>query len=120
MGEGPTLVWGPIAHPYLYRTVKALAERLEIPLSAEPAPRYSATDSDAMQVVAEGIPNIILGIPLRYMHTPVEMVMLKDLTRAAGPIVWGNSGGVSDCTINGSKPARRIRSRSHRGERKIF
>ena len=83
MGEGPTLMWGPIAHPYLYKTVKELAEQLEIPLSVEPAPRYSATDSDAMLVVAEGIPNVILGIPLRYMHTPVEMIMLKDLTRVA-------------------------------------
>ncbi len=83
MGEGPTLMWGPIAHPYLYKTVKELAEQLEIPLSAEPAPRYSATDSDAMQVVAEGIPNVILGVPLRYMHTPVEMIVLKDLTRVA-------------------------------------
>lgn len=36
-----------------------------------------------MQVVAEGIPNIILGVPLRYMHTPVEMVMVKDLMRVA-------------------------------------
>jgi putative aminopeptidase FrvX len=83
MGEGPTLIWGPITHPYLYQTVKELAESLEIPLSVEPAPRYSATDSDAMQVVAEGIPNIILGVPLRYMHTPVEMVKVIDLTRVA-------------------------------------
>ena len=83
LGEGPTLMWGPIAHPFLYKTIKELAERLEIPLTAEPAPRYSATDADAMLVVAEGIPNIILGIPLRYMHTPVEMVMLKDLHRVA-------------------------------------
>lgn len=83
MGEGPTLMWGPIAHPFLYKSVKELAERLEIPFSLEPAPRYSATDADAMQVVAEGIPNLILGIPLRYMHTPVEMVMVKDLTRVA-------------------------------------
>ncbi|HSB67377.1 MAG TPA: hypothetical protein VLD65_12430 [Anaerolineales bacterium] len=83
MGEGPTLMLGPVTHPYLYKTVQGLAERLEIPLSVEPAPRYSATDSDAMQVVAEGIPNIILGVPLRYMHTPVEMVKLVDLNRVA-------------------------------------
>ena len=83
LGEGPTLVWGPVAHPYLYKVVKELAEKLEIPLALEPAPRYTATDSDAMVVVAEGIPNLILGIPLRYMHTPVEMVKLKDLERVA-------------------------------------
>jgi len=83
MGEGPTLMWGPITHPFLYKTVKELAERMEIPVTVEPAARYSATDSDAMLVVAEGIPNIILGVPLRYMHTPVEMVKVKDLTRVA-------------------------------------
>ena len=81
MGEGPTLMWGPVVHPFLYKTFKELAERLEIPFSVEPAPRYSATDSDVMQVVAEGIPNIVLGVPLRYMHTPVEMIKLKDITR---------------------------------------
>ena len=83
MGQGPTLMWGPIAHPYLYKTVKELAERLEIPLSIEPAPRYSATDSDMMQVAVEGIPNIIIGIPLRYMHTPVEMIATNDLNQVA-------------------------------------
>ncbi len=83
LGEGPTLAWGPIGHPYLFKKMKELADKLEIPLALEPAPRYSATDSDAMLVVAEGIPNLVLGIPLRYMHTPVEMVKLKDIERAA-------------------------------------
>lgn len=82
IGKGPTLMWGPVVHPFLYKTINKLAEQLEIPLSIEPAPRYSATDSDAMLVVAEGIPNMVIGIPLRYMHTPVEMVALKDIDRA--------------------------------------
>jgi endoglucanase len=82
LGKGPTLGWGPVVHPFLFKTIKELAERLEIPLSTEPTPRYSGTDSDAMVSVAEGIPNVIIGIPLRYMHTPVEMVSLKDITRA--------------------------------------
>jgi putative aminopeptidase FrvX len=82
IGKGPTLVQGPNIHPFLFNTFKELAERLEIPFSVEPTPRNSGTDSVAMQVVAEGIPNMVVGIPLRYMHTPVEMVALKDVTRA--------------------------------------
>ena len=82
IGKGPTLIWGPMVHPVLYKKIKKLAKKLDIPLSSEPAPRYSGTDTDAMQVVAEGIPNMVIGIPLRYMHTPVEMVALEDITRA--------------------------------------
>jgi len=82
IGKGPTLVWGPNVHPYVFNTFKNLAEKLEIPFSIEPTPLNSGTDSVAMQVVLEGIPNMVVGIPLRYMHTPVEMIALKDLTRA--------------------------------------
>lgn len=82
LGKGPTIVWGPNIHPYLFDTVKELADRLEIPYKVEVAPRHTGTDAYGIQVVAEGIPSIVVGIPLRYMHTPVEMVMIKDITRA--------------------------------------
>lgn len=82
IGKGPTLILGPNVHPFLYNTFKELADRLEIPFSVEPTPKNSGTDSVAMQVTAEGIPNMVVGIPMRYMHTPVEMVALKDITRA--------------------------------------
>jgi putative aminopeptidase FrvX len=82
LGKGITLEWGPNTHPVLYKVLKELAERLEIPFSLEPIPTASGTDTYAMQVVAEGIPNIVIGIPLRYMHTPAEMVAIKDIARA--------------------------------------
>jgi len=47
----------------------------------ELVPRHSGTDTYAMQVTAEGIPTMVIGIPLRYMHTPVEVVSLKDIQR---------------------------------------
>jgi tetrahedral aminopeptidase len=81
LGKGPTLGFGPNLHPFLHRSLKDLAEKLEIPYSVEVLPRHSGTDAYAMQVAAEGIPTMVIGIPLRYMHTPVEMVTYKDIQR---------------------------------------
>jgi len=82
LGKGPTLAMGPNMHPYLFKKMKELADQLEIPYSVEMVPRHSGTDTYAMQVTAEGIPTMVVGIPLRYMHTPVEVVSLKDIQRA--------------------------------------
>jgi endoglucanase len=81
LGKGPTLAFGPNMHTYLFTKFKELADRLEIPYAVEMVPRHSGTDTYAMQVTAEGIPTMVLGIPLRYMHTPVEMVAIKDIQR---------------------------------------
>jgi endoglucanase len=81
LGKGPTLGFGPNIHTYLFKKFKELADELEIPHAVEMVPRHSGTDTYAMQVTAEGIPTMVLGIPLRYMHTPVEMVALKDIQR---------------------------------------
>ena len=81
LGKGPTLGFGPNIHTYLFKKFKDLADQLEIPYAVELVPRHSGTDTYAMQVTAEGIPTMVLGIPLRYMHTPVEVVSLKDIQR---------------------------------------
>jgi putative aminopeptidase FrvX len=81
LGKGITFGYGPNIHPYLFRQFKELAEHLEIPYATEIMPKSSGTDGMAMQITAEGIPNFVLGIPIRYMHTPVEMVALKDIQR---------------------------------------
>ena len=83
LDQGPTLGWGPPIHPALYRAFKELAERLEIPYHTEPMPAGSGTDADAMQISAQGIPTMVLSIPIRYMHSPVELVCLRDIRRAA-------------------------------------
>jgi endoglucanase len=81
LGEGPTLGIGPNIHPALYKEFKELAQTLEIPVQTEAIPTSSGTDAVALQVVAEGAPSMVIGLPLRYMHTPVEMVSLKDISR---------------------------------------
>ena len=79
--SGPALGWGPNLHPALFHEFKKIAEELEIPYSKDVLPRHSGTDAYALQTTAEGIPTMLLSIPLRYMHTPVEMVSFKDVTR---------------------------------------
>jgi putative aminopeptidase FrvX len=53
-----------------------------MPYAIETMPKSSGTDSMVIQVTAEGIPNEVLGIPLRYMHTSVELVSVNDILRA--------------------------------------
>jgi len=81
-GEGVGIGYGPNIHPALYDAFEKKAKELEIPYHRDLMPKMSGTDAMAVQVVAEGIPCAVLGIPLRYMHTPVEMVSLKDIRRA--------------------------------------
>ena len=82
LGKGPTIAMGPNMHPALHKAMRELADRLEIPYVLEYDPTYSGTDAWAMQVAAEGLPTMVLGIPLRYMHMPVEVVAIKDIQRA--------------------------------------
>ena len=81
LGKGPALGWGANLHPYLYKKFKELADQMEIPVAMDISPAYSGTDAYAIQAAREGIPTALIGIPLRYMHTPVEMVAVKDIQR---------------------------------------
>jgi len=79
--SGPTIGWGSVIHPFLFDQFKELAEKLEMPYSIEILPGRSGTDGDDLQLVAKGIPTIVISIPIRYMHTPIEMVVFKDIER---------------------------------------
>jgi len=83
LDKGVTLGWGPNIHPGLHKSFKKVADQFEIPNAVEVMPRHSGTDAFSLQVTAEGIPTMVVSIPLRYMHTPVEMVALKDVRRTA-------------------------------------
>jgi endoglucanase len=83
MDKGPTFDFGSTTHPKLYEEFEKIADQHEIPYQRCVYPRSSGTDAEKLQLVAEGIPTMIIGIPLRYMHTPVEMVQIKDIQRAA-------------------------------------
>lgn len=81
-GKGVTLGWGPNTHPAVFEAFKKVAERLDIPFHTEVYPVYSGTDAMGLQVTAAGVPSMVISIPLRYMHTPVELVSMKDIQRA--------------------------------------
>jgi tetrahedral aminopeptidase len=81
LGKGPCLGFGPNIHTPLFNKFKALADKLEIPHETEVMPHMSGTDAYAMQVSRDGIPTMVVSIPLRYMHTPVEVVSIKDIQR---------------------------------------
>jgi putative aminopeptidase FrvX len=82
LDKGITLGWGPNIHPKLYDAFKDLADQLEIPYKLEAMPQHSGTDAYALQIARDGIPTMVVSIPLRYMHTPVEVISIKDLKRA--------------------------------------
>jgi len=82
LGKGVTLGIGSSMHPILHKRFREVAERVEIPVVNEAMPAASSTDADAIQLTAEGIPTMVVSIPERYMHTPVEVVALKDIQRA--------------------------------------
>jgi endoglucanase len=82
MGKGVGLGIGANMHPFLHTRLKELAEKLEIPWFIDVMPGHSGTDAFAIQITAEGIPTALVEFPIRYMHTPVEAVALKDVQRA--------------------------------------
>lgn len=83
LGGGPTLGIGPHVHPFLLKRLQELAKELEIPFAVEPMPATSLTEAESIQLTASGIPTAVVSIPIRYMHTPVEVAALADIRRAA-------------------------------------
>ncbi|MCC6188285.1 MAG: M42 family peptidase [Anaerolineales bacterium] len=81
LGGGPVLGLGPNIHTGLHSAVKAAAERAEIPYNLEVMWEHSGTDAFGIQVAREGIPTMVISIPVRNMHTPVEIVALADVIR---------------------------------------
>lgn len=81
VGGGPAIVLGPNIHPLLHSRLVETAKRYEISYQVDPAPGPTGTDAWAMQVTREGIPTALISIPLRYMHTTVETLSLRDVER---------------------------------------
>ncbi len=83
LGKGPVLVRGPNINPRVFDRLAETARALEIPHQVKAYPRGTGTDANVMQLSRDGVATALIGIPNRYMHSPVEMVSLKDLAAAA-------------------------------------
>lgn len=83
LGEGPVLVRGPNINPRVFDGLSAAARERNIAHQLRAAPRATGTDANAIQLSRDGVATGLVGIPNRYMHSPVEVVSLADLTGAA-------------------------------------
>jgi endoglucanase len=83
LGDGPALFRGPNINPRVLNELRETARAHEIPVQFRGAPRATGTDANVMQLSREGVATALVGIPNRYMHSPVEVVCLDDLDRAA-------------------------------------
>src|SRR5438270_7819266 len=83
VGKGPALFRGPNINPRVFELLRDGASRSEIPVQLRGAPKATGTDANAIQLTREGVATGLVGIPNRYMHSPVEVVSLRDLDNAA-------------------------------------
>jgi len=83
IGKGPAIAFGPGHTPSFVKKIKEIAEKEDIPFQLEIEPRPGGTDAAIIQVSRKGVRTALLGIPLRYMHSQIEVINTKDLYRAA-------------------------------------
>lgn len=78
-GKGPSLSFGPAVHNKLLRLVQDVAESKAIPVQLRAVSRSTGTDTDSFAYANDGCPSVLISIPLRYMHTTVEMLHKSDI-----------------------------------------
>jgi tetrahedral aminopeptidase len=83
LGGGPAVFRGPNINPRVFEGLQETAREHEITIQVRGAPRATGTDANAMQLSRDGVATALVGIPNRYMHSPVEVVCLDDLVRAS-------------------------------------
>jgi putative aminopeptidase FrvX len=82
-GSGPVIERGSTLHPQIFELLHETAEAESLPFTLAASARSTGTDADAIHLSRSGIPCGLVGLPLRYMHSPVEMVQLDDVDNAA-------------------------------------
>ena len=83
LGSGPVVYRGPNMNPKVVERLLQAAEENEIPFQLAACGRATPTDANSIQVNRAGVATALVSIPNRYMHSPVEMISLDDIDRAA-------------------------------------
>ncbi len=78
-GGGPVLTYGPAVHNKLLDLIITTATKHKIEFQRDSVSRATGTDTDAFAYANGGIPSALISLPLRYMHTTVEMAEIKDV-----------------------------------------
>ncbi len=79
-GKGPSLAYAPAVHNKLLALVEDVATKNEIAVQWRALSRSTGTDTDSFAYANDGCPSVLISIPLRYMHTTVEMLHKNDIT----------------------------------------
>jgi endoglucanase len=83
LGSGPVVFRGPNINPRVFEMLEQTAKSHEIAVQVRGAPRATGTDANVIQLTRDGVATGLIGIPNRYMHSPVELVHTGDLENAA-------------------------------------
>ena len=86
-GNGPVLTVGPAVQNNLLKQVLKVAEKNKIPFQRAAVSRATGTDTDAFAYSNNGVPSMLISLPLRYMHTTVEMCRKEDVENTIHLIV---------------------------------
>ena len=79
LGFGPIICRGANINPFVHKLLVSCAKKGKIPYQLEADPRPTGTDARSIQIGRQGVATGLVSIPLRYMHTPSEVVDLKDI-----------------------------------------
>jgi endoglucanase len=98
LGSGPIVARGANINPSVYKLLIQTANKMKIPVQFLGAPRATGTDANVIQLSRKGVATGLVSVPLRYMHTPTEVLSLKDLEatcRLLVGFIYGLKEGMS-------------------------
>jgi len=100
LGSGPVLTRGSTLDPTVFERLHDAGEAEGIPFTVSASARATGTDADAVHVSRGGVPTAVVSVPLRYMHSAVEMVQLDDVDACARLIAAFALRGAADLKLD--------------------